>query len=427
MLVRTRDSTDPTIAEAPRQGLVWKDIWNFVHDRHIRRNRSALSSTYFSTGYPGSGLTDHEWVSRADILHLHWVSDFLSPASLATLLALGKPVVWTLHDFRAFTGGCHFPAGCTGYERDCFPCPQLRSDRLALPRRNLQDQQEILSGANLMLVTPSQWLAQCARQSIIFGKVREEVIPYGCDTTAYYPVAKSEARRALGITNDAFCIAFGAHYVSEKRKGAAELVTALRVFGERRRVNDRTVLLAFGRFSESIQLPGIEVRSLSYVRDETQLRTAYAAADVFVLPSLEDNLPNTMIEALACGTPVVAFAVGGIPDVIRDGVNGRLVATRDTTELANVLLELAADRQCCARMGAEGARLIASEYTLGTQAARYARLYRGLTSTPPRCLAERRFGRRLGAVVPALVAEWLVLSGARQHWALLRRALSSCL
>ncbi len=425
MLVRTRDSTDPTIAEAPRQGLVWKDVWNFVHDRHIRRNRTALSSTYFSTGYPGSDLVDHEWVSRADILHLHWVSDFLSPASLGALLTLGKPIVWTLHDLRAFTGGCHFSAGCTGYERDCSPCPQLRRDRLALTRRNLQDQQEILSGENRLLVTPSRWLAQCARQSAVLGKVRAEVIPYGCDTAAYYPVSKCEARRALGIASDAFCVAFGAHYANEKRKGAAELATALRVFGERRHGNDKALLLAFGRFSDGIELPRIEVRSLGYVRDETQLRTAYAAADVFVLPSLEDNLPNTMIEALACGTPVVAFAVGGIPEVIRDGVNGRLVAAGDTMALANVLLELAADRERCARMGSEGARLIAAEYTLGIQAARYTRLYRGLTSSSPRFLASRRFGRRIGAVVPALIAEWLVLSGVRQHWALLRRALGS--
>ena len=423
MLVRSRRCHTASIAEAPPRGLVETDLWNFVGDRRVRKNRTALSSTYFSLDYPGCNLTEHEWVKSADILNLHWVSDFQSPTSLAALLSLGKPVVWTLHDLRAFTGGCHFPAGCRGYETDCFPCPQLQRDRLALTRRNVADQRESYSMNPPVLVSPSRWLAECARRSAVFKDVEIEVIPYGTEAGAFHPEQRSEARRQLGIPDAAFCMAFGAHYLSEKRKGAAELGAALQAFAARRG-DEKAILLAFGRYSGGVAYPGIEVRSLGYLRDEVEIRRAYSAADVFVLPSLEDNLPNTMLEALACGTPVAAFAVGGIPDVIRDGVNGRLVPVGDVAALAKALGDFAKDRAGCARMGAEGARLIAAEHTLAVQAERYAALYRRLSPVPARSIPARRFGRRMSTIVPALVAEWAVFSGVRQHWALLQRMLS---
>src|SRR5688572_11979088 len=130
--------------------------WGWVDRQYIDRNRTPLSNTYFTPGYPGHEVADLPAVRAADIVHLHWVAEFLSPPVLARLLALGKPVVWTLHDQRPYTGGCHFSAGCSGYERDCQPCPQLAHDPCALPAANLRDQMDLLPAEQLTVVAPSR-------------------------------------------------------------------------------------------------------------------------------------------------------------------------------------------------------------------------------------------------------------------------------
>ena len=287
-----------------------------IQDEYIDKNRSTLTNTYFSLPYPGYDLTDLQPIHDAEVINLHWVARFQSSATIHRLLRLGKPVVWTLHDMWAFTGGCHYSAGCLKYQSDCDRCLQLQHDPYHLTATILNDKLKFLQEPNLTIVTPSQWLAECAKQSSVFRNHRVDVIPYSLDTDVFVPTPKQDAKNALGIASDCFTIMFGAISISEERKGFFELLQAIwrcRADAKFQKLVDdqKIALLCVGYPNEWVQSLGIPVHTLGYVESDEKMSMIYSAADVFVLPSLEDNLPNTMLEALSCGTPVVAFDVGG--------------------------------------------------------------------------------------------------------------------
>jgi glycosyltransferase involved in cell wall biosynthesis len=405
LLVRSAGVRSETVHEAPPFPAVHGAFWKFVQREYVVRNRTPLSDTWFSAGYPGVDVADDERVRAADVLHLHWVSEFLSPPAIAALAHLGKPLVWTLHDQRAFTGGCHFSAGCRGFESKCEPCPQLAHDPCRLPGRNLRDQARLWPASHFTIVAPSRWLADAARRSVIFAKSRIEVIPYGIDTAAFTPMPRSAARKQLGLPENGRSVLFGAD-AAEERKGSHLLVEAFR--GLPAELAAQTDLLYFGRRDARFDALGTRVRYLGYLRTPGELRAAYAAATLFVLPSIEDNLPNTLLEALACGTPVVAFATGGIPDVIEDGANGRLVPIGDVEALTTALAQLLEAPERAAQLGAEGARRAAAQFPLDVQARRYLELYQSLPSPPAGSVREPgKTGREIRAALLPLYA-WSV-------------------
>jgi len=200
---------------------------NLIQQNHIDKQRTPISNTYFSLGYPGCDLSGHPLVKSADIIHLHWVSGFQSAFSIARLHALGKRLVWTLHDQRPFTGGCHFSAGCAGYRERCASCPQLKERPVRLPQANLADMRAILPLKRLTVVAPSRWLADCARQSTLFRKARIETIAYGVETDVFTPTPRGEARRKLELDPQKTYLLFGADYGSEIRKGFGPMIEAL--------------------------------------------------------------------------------------------------------------------------------------------------------------------------------------------------------
>ena len=373
-------------------------FWDFLERRIIARNRTDVSNTHFTFGEPGVDISSHPLVRAADVLHLHWITHFLSPGSLATLAALGKPIVWTLHDMRPLTGGCHFSAGCEEFTRDCAPCLQLRRDPHRTASRSLADQRAVV--ADISVVAPSRWLADCARRSSMFAGNRVEVIPYGINTAEFFPMPRAEAREQLGLPAECPLILFGADVASDRRKGAAELVAAVH------RVPGSPKLMCFGKLKGRFAELGDRVIPLGYLRSASELRAAYSAANVFALPSLEDNLPNTLIEALACGTPVAAFDVGGIPDILADGVNGRLAAAGDTAALAAALAELLGAPGLANTLGTAGAKSVATHHTLRAQAEKYAALYPAVT--PPQTPTVRR--SQLRSVLPRLILQALTPS-----------------
>jgi glycosyltransferase involved in cell wall biosynthesis len=199
-----------------------------LQQRYINGNRTPISNTLFTLPYPGCDLTGLPEVATSDVINLHWVTFLQSPISLDRLLRLDKPVVWTLHDMWAFTGVCHFSSGCTRYEQDCLPCPQLREDPYRLAAAILSDRLSIRSHPRLVVVTPSHWLATCARQSLVFRHTRVEVIPYSLETDIFAPMPKPEAKRLLGMSPDTVILLAGAHDGNERRKGFRELTEALR-------------------------------------------------------------------------------------------------------------------------------------------------------------------------------------------------------
>jgi glycosyltransferase involved in cell wall biosynthesis len=390
MLVRYKASSDDSVYRIDARKDSAKLDEEFYLDQiqhcYIDRHRTDLSNTIFSLPYPGYDLSESALVQAADIINLHWVAWYQSLTTLHGLFSLGKPVVWTLHDQWAFTGGCHYSAGCDKYIRDCSSCPQLADDPFDLSAAILKDKIELFKNVNLTVVTPSKWLAGCAGVSRLFKNVRVEVIPNSLEVDVFMPVPKAEAKQRLSLPEDTITLLFGAHSGEEKRKGFGELIGAItycKSHPEFQKLLDenKITVLCFGYPAKELTTIGIPIISLGYLDSEERVRDAYAASDMFILPSLEDNLPNTMLEALSCGTPVVAFDVGGIPDVVKDDVNGKLAPVKDTRLLAEAILDLILNPEKSAAMGKNGRKQIRDDYKLRVQAQHYTALYKEVLDT----------------------------------------------
>ncbi|MBW1903172.1 MAG: glycosyltransferase family 4 protein, partial [Deltaproteobacteria bacterium] len=386
MLVRHKDSDDPAVFLIElEEGHGGEEFFlgTAVQAHYIDTHRTDISDTIFSLPYPGYDISRLDMVREADIINLHWVARYQSLVTLHRLFSSGKPVVWTLHDQWAFTGGCHYTAGCERYCGDCARCPQLSDDPFDLPGGVLKDKLEFLKGANLTIVTPSRWLATCAGESKLFQDLRIEVIPNSLETDVFRPLPKAEAKKSMGITPDITTLLFGGEYGNEKRKGFHELTGAIKCcLGNddfKGLVNaDKVKLICFGYASDELGAVGIPVEALGYLDSDEKIMRAYCAADIFVLPSLEDNLPNTMLEAMSCGTPVVAFDVGGMPDAVINGVTGQLVPLGDTRGMGNAILSLIFNSEKRDLMGKECRKNMEEQYKLEIQARRYLDLYQEL-------------------------------------------------
>lgn len=376
--VQAERSSSPVLQDSRETGLA------AIQSHYINTRRTPLSNTLFSLPYPGLDLSQLPQVRQADIINLHWVAAFQSPVTIRRLLELGKPVVWTLHDMWAFTGGCHYSAECDKYQTDCSACPQLFDDSYDLAAMILQDKLNCFADYKFTVVTPSEWLADCARRSQLFSHQRIEVIPYSLEVEDIFtPGDKAEAKQQLGIDADTVTLLFGAETAVEARKGFAELVEAM----EHCLTDEnfcqwvaagKVKVLCFGQPSELLTSLAVPVQSVGSIASDKRLSQIYAAADLFVLPSLEDNFPNTMLEAMSCGTPVVGFAVGGIPDLVKDWVTGRTVPAQDTQKLAQAILDCIFDSNQRQQMGQASRQLMEQQYSIEKQAQRYLELYQDL-------------------------------------------------
>ena len=388
MLVRYRTVSDnsvvsvvdPSTANLPREAFLLEQV---IQQQYMNTHRSDFGNTVFSLPYPGYDLSAISYVQTADVIHLHWVAYYQSPVTIHKLLATGKPVVWTLHDQWPFTGGCHYTAGCLKYRQNCEACPQLTEDLDELPAAILRDKEFFLRDGNLTVVAPSQWMAACAAESRFFEGRRIEVIPYSLDSNAFHPLPKSEAKNKLGLQGNTVTLLFGAHDGGEKRKGFHVLRAAMQQClnnpgFQQLLATDRLRILCFGRSSDALATMAIPTLALGQVDSDEELCTAYSAADLFLLPSLEDNLPNTLLEAMSCGTPVIASDVGGIAELVTHGVTGYLTPAGDAQQLGEGILAAISDPDRLAAMGQEGRHRIEQGYGLEIQAGRYLDLYRDL-------------------------------------------------
>lgn len=312
-----------------------------------------------------------------DILNLHWISEFVDCRSLFDWVPRSIPVVWTLHDMNAFTGGCHYDSGCEKHRKSCGACPQLGSSgeddlsRQVWNRR--QSAYGTISLTQLQLVAPSRWMAEEVRQSALLGHFPVTVIPNGLDVEAFAPRDRAFARDALGLPQEARVLLFAAHAVGERRKGFSLLVEALAGLRE----DPDLFLLAVGGYSGLEQI-GIPCRPLGYISNERLLSIVYSAADMCVVPTLQDNLPNIAIESLACGTPLIGFRVGGMPDIVRDGLTGLLVPLGDSQALREGIRGMLACPEALAEMRINCRRIAVEEYSMCRQAREHRKLYESL-------------------------------------------------
>jgi glycosyltransferase involved in cell wall biosynthesis len=316
--------------------------------KKIDENRTDVSSTYFSSSFVTLDDEVIDKICAADVINLHWVEKFISPDTLRKLASSGKPIVWTLHDERPFTGGCHYTNGCYEFATNaCRNCIQLKDNSERLAHRVLKEKMDALENANLTIVTPSKWLGEQAKKSELFGKHRVEVIPNSLEIDIYKPTDKTLAKKQLGIDPNEFVILFGAQSAKEKRKGFDELVKATEYFDKLRQgLSAKPVrILTFGEAAIEGWHVSIPIQSLGTINEDERLALIYSAADVFVIPSKEDNLPNTILESMACGTPVIGFDIGGISDLVITDVTGSLVPVVSSIGLARAMLEFLMNEQ----------------------------------------------------------------------------------
>ncbi|GAB3920276.1 glycosyltransferase family 4 protein [Mucilaginibacter myungsuensis] len=290
----------------------------------------------FSTAKVGTDITDVEDIQDADILHLHWTNQgFQSTRNLTALTRMGKPVVWTLHDMWAFTGGCHYAGECDHFKHSCGHCWMLKySYAKDLSYKGWRRKMHLFSDPSLItFVTCSNWLANEARKSSLLKGYRIEAIPNPIDTDLFSPKDVAVNRAKWKIPADKKIILFGAANIMDRRKGIIYLVEALELL--KPLYNENIEIVIFGKNKAfDMELLPFKVHEVGLIDSETDIAELYSLSDVYVTPAIEDNLPNTVMEALACGTPVVAFDTGGLADMVDHQQNGYLAEFKSVADFA---------------------------------------------------------------------------------------------
>jgi glycosyltransferase involved in cell wall biosynthesis len=316
-----------------------------------------------------------EYDMSADIIHLHWIcGGFLSIGEIANL---NEPLVWTLHDMWAFTGGCHYDQGCGRYVESCGACPLLHSAReWDLSRWMWRRKRKAWRNLALTLVTPSHWLASCARQSSLLKDKRIEVIPNGLDTERFKPIDKQVAREVLNLPLQRSLVLFGANNPENPLKGYELLKAALQ---DLTAINhaDKVDLTIFGASQpKEHQLAwNLNTHYLGYFNDTPSLALVYSAADVMVVPSKQEAFGQTASEAMACGTPVVAFDATGLKDIVDHQQNGYLAQPFDTEDLAHGIQWVLENENRRQKLSQNARQKAVQEFDQELQARRYLDLY----------------------------------------------------
>ena len=330
--------------------------------------------SYWSVGWVPHRIDRTVAELNPDIVHLHWVTGGYVP--IEGLPKIGRPLVWTLRDMWAFTGGCHYAGSCERYRTGCGACPQLRSDNeIDLSRRVIDAKRKHWDGLDLTLVPISRWLAEQARASPLFAATPMEVIPNGVDLTRFRPVDRTLAKLAFGVRPDRPLIVFGAvNPLADPRKGYRPFREAVDMLGQNGWGGSPQVMIFGSDAPESAETSPI--RFMGPVNDDETLTKLYSAADVTVAPSMQEAFGKTLIESFACATPVVAFRSGGPIDIIDHGENGYLADPFDSAALAHGISWCLSAPGHASQLGLRGRAKAEASYDILIVARRYRDLYR---------------------------------------------------
>lgn len=312
-----------------------------------------------------------------DIVHLHWIA--LGFIRIETLSKINKPIIWTLHDSWAFTGGCHIPFNCKKYIENCGYCPILCSNKKNdLSYKILQRKRKSWENLDLTIVTPSSWLGICAKKSSLFYKTRVEVIPNGIDLNRFKPIDKNIVRDILCLPKDKKLILFGAmSAINDQNKGFHLLKRALKKLSSKENKDIELIIFGSSRPREEENL-GFKTHYLGRLNDELSLTLVYSAADVMIVPSMQEAFGQTASESLACGTPVVAFGDTGLLDIVDHKENGYLAKPFDTTDLANGIEWVLEDQVRWKKLSRNARKKVINEFDITKVTNRYVDLYKDI-------------------------------------------------
>jgi glycosyltransferase involved in cell wall biosynthesis len=317
----------------------WINFCRFVLERlfFLRYEKSKEIRFLFSTANTGEQLARNRHVKEADIIHLHWINGgFLSLGSLGKLLSLGKPVVWTFHDMWPMTGGCHHALTCIRYTGECGQCPYLkRPGDHDLSNRLWRRKMKLFRDHEITVITPSNWMRDCVARSSLFGRQQVHSIHNTVDQTIFKPVDRDRACQNLGLDPSKQYILFGAASVNNLYKGFGYFQEAISWMNQQPGALQGVEILLFGRSKgEVTQRFPIRIHNIHFVSSVQTLVELYSAAHLYVISSLQDNFPGTVMESMLCGTPVVGFRTGGIPEMIRHLEDGYLAEHKSAADLA---------------------------------------------------------------------------------------------
>lgn len=339
MLVRDKQTDQMTVTAIPSSWLlplkfVWERACIYVANRFSKQGLFQMDIA--NTGTDIVHLYEFE---QADVIHLHWVNQgFLSMADLNRILHAGKPVVITMHDMWYFTGICHYAGNCTRYESHCYQCPQLTQGGWGTDwaAKVFEQKRQMFSDVKVSFVGCSQWITNMAiRSSLTQGQFVIH-IPNTINTHVFYPTDMAKVRQKWNLPADKQLILFGSQRITDERKGFRYLAEACNIIkASNPALADKLGIVVLGSHSDKVEsLIPFEVYPINYLSNEHEVMEMYNAVDLFVTPSLQDNLPNTIVEAMACGTPCVGFKVGGIPEMIDHKENGYVATYKNATDFA---------------------------------------------------------------------------------------------
>ena len=356
MLVRDKETDSLTVCGLSAK---WRTQWNFLWERFV-------IWVHLNCGVDITKMPEFE---EADVIHLHWVNQgMLSLENIRKILATGKPVVWTMHDIWPATAICHYARGCEAFHTECKHC-KLLPGPVDLANKVWKRKLRMLEGQRVTYVACSRWLAEEARKSALLKGQVVTNIPNAIDTHVFRPQDKQKAR-------DKRIILFVSQRVTDPRKGMSYFVDAVRTLAEQHpEMKENTMVAILGGHAEDVAAQlALPVHALGYVSKPQRIVEVYNSADVFVLPSLEDNLPNTLMEAMACGVPCVGFQVGGIPEMINHQQNGYVAKFRDVDDLA-AGIRYVLDEADYAQLSKQCVMKVAHSYSQQSVANRYLEIY----------------------------------------------------
>jgi len=379
-VVRKKGKGDTTWGcgdDSPLKRNLLRALWHFG----FRAAHNRMSDMFFSDRL---GARVREFCP--ELVNVHNIHSAGLTVGLLPLLRSDEmtPLVWTLHDMWVMTGHCAYSYDCDKFTGTCdsecpYPgeYPPMRASRIEAGfalRKKIFGRMR-----NLAFVTPSRWLARQTEGGILAGHPIH-TIPNGIDPTVFFPVAKPLARKALAFPAEKFILLTGAASLQDKRKGLSHLIRSLGEIPSR----GRLLLVIFGRAGDDSfprDFP-VEVRHVGSIAEEGHMRLLYSAADAFVLPTLADNLPNVLVESIACGTPCIAFDVGGVSEVVRPGATGFLARPNDPSDLAeNIANFFALPGERRVELVSICRNVAETEYSLNLQAERYERVFSSLIAT----------------------------------------------
>ena len=334
MLVRDKETDSLTVAELPRSPLL---RWHFLWERFVVFCRLHFSRQHLfevDIANTGTDITSLREFEEADVIHLHWINQgMLSLKDIRKILRSGKPVIWTMHDIWPATAICHLTLGCRNFTTACQKCRLLPGGGSAGDLASVvwKRKSRMLEDENIYYVACSRWLESEAKKSALLKGHKITSIPNPIDTHIYNRCNRQEARQRLGLPSDKRLILFASQRVTNENKGMQYLIEACQLLKD---IPQLGVVILGGHAEEVVSQLPLEAYPLGYVNNERRIVDVYNAADVFVLPSLSENLPNTIMEAMACGVLCVGFKVGGIPEEIDHRRNGYVADYRNAEDLA---------------------------------------------------------------------------------------------